>query len=152
MSYGNGRLPDSMLSPIPGGRLRKGAPARSFLAMRFYIGRKTGVWIRPTGPASSYRALYWQQRFRQAYLSGRGPLAAVPGTSNHGLGLAADLPTEEMQAAVRKYGHLFGWGIAGGRIGSDAPSEAWHAVYRGPYSRFARRWYWRRRLSIRSKR
>lgn len=149
--YGNGRLPDSALSAIPGGRLRKGAAARSFLAMRYFIGRRTGVWIRPTGPASSYRALYWQQRFYRAYLSGRGPLAAKPGTSNHGIGLAVDLPTERMQALVREYGHLFGWGIAGGVLSSDAMSEPWHAVYRGPYNRFARRWYWKRRLSIRRK-
>ena len=145
----NGRLPDAALTAIPGGRLRKGATARSWLAMRYYIGKKTGVWLRPTGPYASYRPLWKQHEFYADYLAGRGPLAARPGTSNHGLGLAVDIPTERMQAAVRRYGHLFGWGIKGGKLASDAPSEAWHCTFRGPYSRFARRWYWRRRLSLR---
>ena len=34
-----------------------------------------------------------------------------------------------MQAAVRQCGHQFGWGIRGGRLASDAPSEAWHCTY-----------------------
>jgi hypothetical protein len=34
-----------------------------------------------------------------------------------------------MQAAVRDCGHRFGWGIRGGRLSSDAPSEAWHCTY-----------------------
>ena len=148
----NGKLPDSALSAIPGGKLAKGGTARSWLAMRFYIGRKHGVWIRPTGPVSSYRALNAQRYFYAKWKAGRGALAAVPGTSNHGLGLAVDLPTEDMQRRVREYGHLFGWGIKGGVLSSDAPSEAWHCTYRGPYTKFARRWYWRRRLSIRRNR
>lgn len=145
----NGKLPDSALSAIPGGRLAKGDPARSYLAMRFYIGRRTGVWLRPTGPIASYRPLGAQRALYADYQAGRGPLAAVPGTSNHGLGLAVDLPTAAMQAAVREYGHLFGWGIRGGVLQSDAPSEPWHCTYRGPYGRFARRWFWRRRLALR---
>lgn len=145
----NGQLRADELSPIPGGRLAKGDVVRSYLAMRFFIGRKTGVWLRPTGPRASYRTLATQREFYAAYQSGRGALAAVPGTSNHGLGRAVDLPTPAMQAAVREYGHLFGWGIAGGVLKSDAQSEAWHACYRGPYTKFARRWYWRRRLTLR---
>lgn len=144
----NGQLPDSALSRIPGGRLRKGATARSWLAMRYYIIRKYGVYITPTGPYSSYRPLWKQREFYAAYRAGRGPLAAVPGTSNHGLGMAVDVPTPQMQRCIRECGHLFGWGIRGGRLSSDAPSEPWHCTYRGPYSRFARGWYWRRRLAI----
>jgi hypothetical protein len=34
-----------------------------------------------------------------------------------------------MQAAVRECGHEFGWGIRGGRLGSDAPSESWHCTW-----------------------
>jgi hypothetical protein len=40
-----------------------------------------------------------------------------------------DLPTPAMQAAVRACGHEFGWGIRGGRLSSDAPSEAWHCTW-----------------------
>lgn len=147
--YENGKLPDAALSKIPGGRLAKGAPARSWLAMRQYIGHRHNVWLRPTGPVSSYRGIDAQRRFYVEYTQGRGALAAVPGKSNHGLGLAVDIPTSTMQKYVREYGHLFGWGIRGGVLSSDAPSEAWHVTYRGPYTPFARRWYWRRRLALR---
>ena len=143
----NGRLPASALSDIPGGRLAKGAPARSWLAMRWFIRKKTGVWLYPTGPNSSYRTLAKQQEYWSNYLNGKGPLAARPGTSNHGFGRAVDLPLPAQQAAVRKYGHLFGWGIAGGKLASDAPSEAWHCTYRGPYTARARTWYWRQRAA-----
>ena len=151
MAYRNGRLPASALSPIPGGRLAKGAPARSWLAMRWYVHRKTGIWLYPTGPASSYRSLVKQQEFWSNYTNGKGPLAARPGTSNHGWGKAVDVPLPAQQAAVRKYGHLFGWGIAGGKLSSDAPSEAWHCTYRGPYTARARAWYWRQRAARRGK-
>lgn len=143
----NGQLPDSKLSKIPGGRLASGAPARSWLAMRWFVYKKTGVWLYPTGPWSSYRPLWKQQEFWKNYTSGKGPLAARPGTSNHGWGRAVDIPTQAQQAAVRKYGHWFGWGIAGGKLQSDAPSEPWHCTYRGPFTKRARLWYARYRIA-----
>lgn len=128
----NGRLKASQLSAIPGGRLESGAAARSWLAMRYYIGRKTRgrVWLRPTGANSSYRTYAKQVEFWNDYQAGRGALAARPGYSNHGLGRAVDLPDDAMREQVRRYGHLFGWGIAGGRLPSDAPSESWHCTFR----------------------
>ena len=149
MSYANGRLPAKSLTPIPGGRLRKGAPAKSWLAMRYYIGRKTGVWIKPTGPMSSYRTFRQQQILWERYTNGTGALAARPGTSNHGSATraAVDVPTEAMQAQLRKYAHLFGWGIAGGRLPSDAPSESWHASYSSARLN-ARSLYWYRRYRL----
>jgi hypothetical protein len=39
------------------------------------------------------------------------------------------MPTNAMQGAVREHGHNFGWGIRGGKLASDAPSEAWHSTY-----------------------
>ena len=147
MAYLNGRLPASALSDIPGGRLAKGAPARSWLAMRWFIYKREGVWLYPTGPNSSYRSLLKQQEFWSNYMKGQGPLAARPGTSNHGWGKAVDLPLPAQQAAVRRYGHLFGWGIAGGKLSSDAPSEAWHCTWRGPYTAKARAWYLRQKLA-----
>lgn len=124
----NGHLPDSELSVIPGGRLRKDA-AGAWLEMRRFVGREKGVWICPTSPRTSYRSLTDQQFFWQLYQSGKGALAARPGTSNHGWGIAVDLPTAPMQAAVRDCGHRFGWGIRGGRLNSDAPSESWHTTF-----------------------
>jgi len=124
----NGRLPASDLADIPGGRLRKDAAA-SWLRMRQRIGKETGVWICPTSRRTAYRPIADQNYFWNLYRSGRGALAAVPGTSNHGWGIAVDLPTPAMQAAVRKYGSEYGWGIRGGGPWTDAPSEAWHTTY-----------------------
>ena len=124
----NGRLPAGELSAIPGGRLRKDAAA-SWLAMRGAIGKAEGVWICPTSPRTAYRELKDQQHFWDLFQAGKGALAARPGTSNHGWGIACDLKTDAMQAAVRKHGHKYGWGIKGGQLNSDAPSEAWHATF-----------------------
>jgi hypothetical protein len=130
----NGRLPDSALAAIPGGRLRKDA-ADAWLAMRAYIGKTKGVWICPTSVRTAYRPYADQEYFWNLYRNKGGALAARPGTSNHGWGIAVDLPTPAMQAAVRDHGHEFGWGIRGGRLGSDAPSEAWHCTWHpGSYS------------------
>jgi hypothetical protein len=138
----NGQLHSKDLAPIPGGRLAKGAPQKSWLAMRYFIGKRTGnVWLRPTGPNSSYRTLATQVAYYQLYLAGRGPLAARPSYSNHGWAKACDIPTPQMQASVRTCGHLFGWGIAGGQLQSDAPTEQWHCTWRGPYNWRCRLWY-----------
>ena len=125
----NGMLKDSDLSPIPGGSLRADAAA-AWLAMRQHIANQhSGVWICPTSRRTAYRSLADQTYFWNLYTSGKGALAAHPGTSNHGWGLAVDIPTDAMQAAVREVGHEFGWGIRGGKMASDAPSEAWHCTF-----------------------
>lgn len=124
----NGRLPDSDLATIPGGRLRKDSAA-AWLAMRAHIGKQKGVWICPTSTRTAYRSFADQEHFWRLFQSGRGALAARPGTSNHGWGIAVDLPSPAMQAAVREVGHEFGWGIRGGRLSSDAPSEPWHCTW-----------------------
>src|SRR5437764_4461271 len=95
----NGRLPDSELGPIPGGRLRKDAAA-SWRRMRAKIGKETGVWICPTSSRTAYRTLDEQQYFWNLYRSGRGSLAAQPGTSNHGWGTTVDLATPAMRRAI----------------------------------------------------
>jgi len=124
----NGRLSSSDLADIPGGRLRKDA-APAWLAMRAYIGKEKGVWICPTSTRTAYRPYADQEYFWSCFQNGTGARAARPGTSNHGWGIAVDLQTAAMQAAVRECGHLFGWGIRGGRLSSDAPSEAWHSTW-----------------------
>src|SRR5688500_10749736 len=80
----NGKIPDSELAEIPGGRLTKEAAA-NWLAMRQKGGQELGVWIAPIGPRGSYRTYDEQVYFWQLYQSGKGNLAARPGTSNHGL-------------------------------------------------------------------
>ena len=86
----NGRLGDSDLAAIPGGRLSKEAAA-NWLALRTAGGKQFGIFISPLGPASSYRTFDKQQEFWNLYQAGKGNLAAKPGTSNHGWGNAVDL-------------------------------------------------------------
>jgi hypothetical protein len=128
MSPTNGMLQESDLSPIPGGQLR-GDAAAAWMAMRKHIAHQRSVYICPTSRRTAYRSLADQQYFWNLYQAHKGALAARPGTSNHGWGIAVDLPTDAMQAAVREVGHKFGWGIKGGQLASDAPSEAWHCTF-----------------------
>ena len=121
----NGRFADSDLAGIPGGRLAKEAAA-NWIALRAEGGEKFGIWISPLGDRSSYRTYDEQVHFWDLFQSGRGNLAARPGTSNHGLGNAIDLahpPT--MRKVVDDLGGPYGW-----RWG-EAPSESWHVTYRG---------------------
>lgn len=123
VSYANGHLPDNVLRDIPGGRLETHAAA-SWLRLRAVIGRKAGVWIAPTSSRCAYRTYAEQEYFWNVYQSG-GNLAARPGTSNHGLGLAVDCATTDMTAAINEYGADYGWQ----KKWSDAPQEWWHLKY-----------------------
>jgi D-alanyl-D-alanine carboxypeptidase-like protein len=116
----NGKLPDAALSPIAKGNLRKDAAA-AWNAMNVEA-RKRGVELYPTGSMSSYRTYAQQVYLYNEYKAGRGNLAAVPGSSNHGWGLAVDLATPAMRSMVDQIGRPFGYSKAT----SDAPSEWWH--------------------------
>ena len=121
----NGRFPDSELAPIPGGRLCRESAA-NWLALRAKGGRELGIWISPLGARSSYRTFAEQQYFWDLYQSGRGNLAARPGTSNHGWGNAIDLAhPPSMRQVVDRFGGPYGWKWG------EAPSESWHVTYRG---------------------
>jgi D-alanyl-D-alanine carboxypeptidase len=121
----NGRLPPQLLAPIPGGFLAK-EPAGAWNAMSAQARERFGVELRPTGPDSSYRK-YERQVYWRKYWCDRGKCAnaAVPGTSNHGLGLAVDVP-QATRNIVDEIGEPFGWA----KKWSDAPQEPWHIKYR----------------------
>lgn len=125
MAYLNGRLPGAVLSSIVGGRLRRDA-AKSWNAMNAESIRKYGVTLRPTGSRSSYRPYADQLYFWNLYRSGRGNLAAYPGTSNHGWGLAVDVSTPRQAQIINQIGAKFGWQ----KRWSDAQSEWWHFKWR----------------------
>ena len=118
----NGRLPASMLAPIPGGRLRKDAAAA-------WNAGPAKAGCRPLGPNSSYRDYSGQVYFWNLYTSGRGNLAARPGTSNHGLGVAVDLAAQWMRTWIDKNGRRYGWAK------TEAPSEWWHVCFTGSWSK-----------------
>jgi hypothetical protein len=122
MAYFNGRLPNSVLGTIYHGRLRKDA-ARAWNAMNMESQGAYGLKLAPTGSMSSYRTLA-----EQVYLWNNVEHAhdtnwvALPGTSNHGLGLAVDLASTDMRTVVDTIGERYGWA----KRWSDAPAEWWH--------------------------
>src|SRR4249919_3904806 len=120
----NGRLPASDLAPIPGGRLRTDAAA-AWRRLRAEIGKSDGIWICPTSSRTAYRTYAEQEYFWNLFQSGKGNLAAKPGTSNHGWGTTVDVPTKVMRSAIDKHGAPFGWS----KTWSDAPTEWWHIRY-----------------------
>lgn len=116
----NGKLPKSALAPIPGGELAKDAAAAWNAP-----GGPADAGLKPTGSLSSYRTLAEQKALYKLYQEGKGNLAAVPGTSNHGWGLAVDLAETWMRTWIDEHGAAFGWRK------TEAASEWWHVNYDG---------------------
>jgi hypothetical protein len=122
MAASNGQLPAGMLAPIHQGQLAVQAAA-GWNALNVEA-RSRGLQLTPTGSMSSYRTLEQQKILYARYLRG-GNLAARPGTSNHGWGVAVDVPTIEMRTLIDHIGAQFGFS----KQWSDAPSEWWHLKY-----------------------
>lgn len=123
-SYANGHLPSSVLGAIAGGHLRKDAAIR-WNAMNYYRRSKGLATILPNGSMSSYRT-FAQQVFLRNQWCARGACqnAAVPGTSNHGWGLAVDANNPPgVNATGAKFGYQKKW--------SDASWEPWHFKWAG---------------------
>jgi len=132
----NGQLKRSELAPITKAvngeqcYLEKRA-ARAFNAMNAKSVRTRGVTLRASSARTAYRPLKDQWYFWDQYQNHGGNLAAYPGTSNHGLGLAVDFATQEMRQIVNEIGAEFGWA----KKWSDAPGERWHIKWRpGEYA------------------
>lgn len=120
----NGQLPASMLSAIGQGLFLEKEAAESFSALRAYVRRKAGHTLTLN---AAYRTLAKQEYLYSGYIR-RLPgfnLAAVPGTSNHGWGLAIDLQTPLDRTCVDQHGKPFGWA----KVWSDAPTEFWHIKF-----------------------
>lgn len=117
----NGRLTAAELAPIPGGQLANEAAAA-------WNAGPAKAGLRPLGSNSSYRDFAGQQFFWNEFQAGRGNLAAVPGTSNHGWGIAIDLRDPWMRTWIDEHGHEYGWAK------TEAPSEWWHVNYVGGWS------------------
>lgn len=119
----NGHLSGSELAPIPGGELRKDAAAAWNAP-----GGPADAGCRPTGSMSSYRTYDEQVYLWGLYQRGEGNLAAVPGTSNHGWGLAVDLAEPWMRTWIDEHGAAYGWKK------TEAFSEWWHINFTGQVS------------------
>lgn len=136
-AFTNGRARPSDLAPIyiPQNTafLAKGGPAAAMNTMRLCAVRD-GVDLYPsasswTPAATAYRTYAAQLTLWNRYKAGTGALAAVPGTSNHGLGHAVDLGLIGMRSWVDRHGRAFGWAKV------EAFSEWWHVNYVGGFHR-----------------
>jgi hypothetical protein len=131
--YPNGRLPESSLCPLwgaAGHRLRADAAA-AFNRMSRAFAARFGT---PICVTDSYRSYPAQVR---VYAEKPG-LAARPGTSNHGWGLAADLcggiqtDGTSTNAWLRQNAGRFAWfHPSWADPGSSGPYEPWHWEYAG---------------------
>lgn len=120
--YGNGRIPAQALTPIGDGTHRLHAPAARAFEQLSAAARADGVTI---GVTDSYRSYDAQVRLAEEKgLYSQGGLAAEPGTSNHGWGLALDLDLDDRaQAWMRNNAWQYGFV-------EDTPREPWHWAYR----------------------
>ncbi|WP_432829113.1 M15 family metallopeptidase [Dactylosporangium sp. CA-092794] len=120
--YGNGRIPESALQPVGGTGHRLWAPAATALDALMRAAREDGVNI---GITDSYRPYAEQVDLaRRKGLYAQGGLAARPGTSDHGWGLAVDLDLDaRAQSWMRANAGRFGFA-------ETTPREPWHWSYR----------------------
>ncbi len=124
-AYGNGRVPSDALAGVdqPGSNHRLHAPAAASWNNLVAEAAAQGHDLRIT---DSYRS-YDQQvdLVRRKGLYSQGGYAAVPGTSNHGWGLAvdADVRNTELQRWLQVNAPRFGWVEA-------VPREPWHWEFR----------------------
>jgi len=126
-NYPNGRLPSSALCPLyaaPGESLGRGA-ALAFNIMSQDYQRQTGAALCVT---DSYRSYVEQVAVKLT----RQGLAATPGSSQHGLGLALDLcgGVESFSAPahlwMQRNAPLYGWFHPAWADRSGALPEPWH--------------------------
>ena len=121
-AYGNGRIPAAALTPIGQGNHRMWAPAAESFNRMAEAAARDGVAIRVTDSYRSYDAQVDLANRKGIY--GKGGLAAVPGTSNHGWGRSLDIDTAGGTAEwLRANGARFGFH-------EDVPGEPWHWTYR----------------------
>ena len=125
-SFGNGRIPASMLDSIGQGDHRLAHDAAVAFKAMAADARRAGVTL----PVSdSYRSLDEQAAMVDREGSyAEGGLAAEPGTSAHGWGLAVDLDlnarsSKWMRDNASKYGFV-----------EDVAREPWHWTYRASAS------------------
>jgi zinc D-Ala-D-Ala carboxypeptidase len=121
-AYGNGRIPASALAKVGDTNHKLWAPAAESLTRMMADAKQDGVTI---GITDSYRPYEEQVDLaKRKGLYSQGGLAAKPGTSEHGWGMAADLDLN---------GKALTWMRANaGRYGFDenVPRESWHWAYK----------------------
>jgi D-alanyl-D-alanine carboxypeptidase len=121
-AYGNGKIPAHALAQVGDTRHRLWAPAAGSLNQMIADAKRDGVHI---GITDSYRPYAEQVDLaRRKGLYSQGGLAAKPGTSEHGWGMATDLDLNSkalgwMRQNAERYGFV-----------NNVPREDWHWAYR----------------------
>ncbi|NKY38489.1 M15 family metallopeptidase, partial [Cellulomonas septica] len=119
--YGNGRIPPDALAPVGSTGHRLWAPAAQAFGDLTAAAARDGVRIGITDSYRSYDAQIDVAARKGLY--SQGGLAAAPGTSPHGWGLALDLALDDRaQAWMRANAGTYGFE-------EDTPREPWHWVY-----------------------
>lgn len=119
--FGNGRIPGDALAPVGSSGHRLWAPAAQAFGELSAAAARDGVRIGVTDSYRSYDAQVDVAARKGLY--SQGGLAAAPGTSPHGWGLALDLDLDDRaQAWMRANAATFGFE-------EDTPREPWHWVY-----------------------
>lgn len=113
----NGRIPLDKLVKVGGNNYLRQDAAVAFRAMKREA-KKDGINIVFSGAQSGYRDYETQERlFHEKGDSDTGGLAADPGTSNHGWGMAIDIGPEARQW-VAQHGKKYGF--------HGIENESWH--------------------------
>ena len=116
--YGNGRIPENSLAPLTGSSERMWTPAAQHLNDLMADAKKAGVSISVTDGYRSYDDQVAVANEKGLYT--QGGLAAAPGTSEHGWGLAVDLGLDaNSQAWMRQHAKEYGFV-------ENVPREPWH--------------------------
>jgi hypothetical protein len=124
MTPANGRLDPVVLGGVGQGLFLRKDAAESFNAMRAHVQKQTGYVLTLN---AAYRTYGKQVSLYDDYRAGVGNLAAFPGTSNHGWGMAVDLHDPyTARRHLDAYGAPFGWS----KTWSDAQREVWHICFR----------------------
>ncbi len=122
-AYGNGQIPRSALQAVGTTGHRLWAPAGDALEQLMAAASRDGIRIGITDSYRSYDAQVDVAERKGLY--SQGGLAAEPGTSPHGWGIAVDLDlNDQAQSWMRANAGRFGFV-------EDTPREPWHWGFHG---------------------
>ncbi|MFI5933217.1 D-alanyl-D-alanine carboxypeptidase family protein [Actinoplanes sp. NPDC051494] len=121
-AYGNGKIPANALEKVGSTGHKLWAPAAQSLNQMMADAKADGVTI---GITDSYRPYEEQVDLaKRKGLYSQGGLAAKPGTSEHGWGMATDLDlNSKAQTWMRANGEKYGFT-------ESVPREPWHWSYK----------------------